>query len=94
VLRDQIKANLKKQGSTLPLSQINQLLILRNFTTLRLKGYWTIAASLEIARQWHEKDGTHFARKVRSLAQHYQLFEQLPQEKRGGARKGRTLLLD
>jgi hypothetical protein len=78
----------------LPLLQINQLLILRNFATLCLKGYQTIAASFEIARQWHEKDGTHFTRKVRSLARHYQLFEQLPQEKRGGVRKGRTLLLD
>jgi len=94
VLRDQIKVDLKKKGASLPLSKVNQLLILRNFATLRLKGYRTISASAEIARQWHEKDGTHFARKVRSLARHYQLFEQLPREKRGGARKGRTLLLD
>lgn len=93
VLRDQIKLDLKKKRD-LPLSKINQLLILRNFATLRLKGYHKIPVSLEIARQWHEKDGTHFARKVRSLARHYQLFEQLPRERRGGARKGRTLLLD
>ena len=39
VLRNQITTDLKKTGKTLPLSQINQLLILRNFATLRLKGY-------------------------------------------------------
>ena len=39
VLQDQIKADLKKNGSTLPLSKVNQLLILWNFATLRLKGY-------------------------------------------------------
>ena len=94
VLRNQITTDLKKTGKTLPLSQINQLLILRNFATLRLKGYRIIPASLEIARQWHEKDSTHFARKVRSLAHHYQLFKQLPQERRGGAKLSRTLLLD
>ena len=65
VLRDQIKADLKKNGPTLPLSKVNQLLILRNFATLRLKGYRIIPASMEIARQWHEKEGHHFARKVR-----------------------------
>jgi hypothetical protein len=93
-LRDQIKADLKKRGDTLPLSKVNQLLILRNFATLRLKGYRTIAASIEIAQQWHERDGTHFACKVCSLACHYQLFEQLPREKHGGVKKGCTLLLD
>ena len=39
VLRDQIKVDLKKKGAALPLSKVNQLLILRNFATLRLKGY-------------------------------------------------------
>jgi hypothetical protein len=86
--------DLKKKGVALPLSKVNQLLILHNFATLCLKGYHMISASAEIARQWHEKDGTHFAQNVQSLAHHYQLFEQLPREKRGRARKGRTLLLD
>jgi hypothetical protein len=34
--------------------------------------------------QWHKGKGTHFARWVRILACHYQLFEQLPDEKQGG----------
>ena len=51
VLRDQIKADLKKQSKTLPLSQVHQLLILSSFATLRLKGMSRISASLEIARQ-------------------------------------------
>jgi hypothetical protein len=69
------------------------LLILRNFATLRIKGYGRIAASKEISRQWHEGKGTHLARRVRVLAHHYQLFEQLPAEKRGGNR-GRSLFND
>jgi hypothetical protein len=80
-LRVFINNSLKNQGNTLPLSKVNQLLILCNFATLHLKGYRTITASLEITRQWHEKDGTHFAQKVQALACHYQLFEQLPREK-------------
>jgi hypothetical protein len=70
LLCDQIKKDLKAQHLTLPLSQINQLMILRNFATLRLKGHGRIAASLEIALQWHEKDepSTHFACRIRALA--------------------------
>lgn len=83
-LREQIKTDLAKNSKTLPLSRINQLLLIRNFATLRLKGVGRIDASLEIARQWHEGQGSHFARKVRALAHHYQVFEQLPLEKRGG----------
>lgn len=90
-LREQIKVDLKKKS--LPLSKVNQLLILRNFATLRLKGDGKIDASREIARQWHEGEGVHFARKVRTLARHYQLYEQLPIERRGSA-GGRSLLLD
>ena len=62
-LRAQIKEDLKKKARSLPLSQINQLMILRNFATLRLKGLGRIVASKEIARQWHDKlDGSsdHF----------------------------------
>jgi hypothetical protein len=95
-LRTQIKADLKKKHKSLPLSQINQLMILRNFANLRLKGYGRIEASFEIARQWHEKDGsnTHFARRIRALARHYQIFEQLPKERRGGYKNARSLLKD
>ncbi|KAJ7300705.1 hypothetical protein DFH08DRAFT_997826 [Mycena albidolilacea] len=93
-LRDQIKVELKKKSKVLPLSKINQLMIIRNFATLRLKGYRKIAASIEIAQQWHKSEGIYFAHKVRALALHYQIFKQLPVERRGGERKSRSLLLD
>jgi len=95
-LRTQIKKDLKKGHKSLPLSQINQLMILRNFATLRLKGYSRIDASFEIARQWQEKEGSniHFARRVRALARRYQIFEQLPRERRGGYKNARSLLKD
>ncbi|PBK80390.1 hypothetical protein ARMGADRAFT_1092278 [Armillaria gallica] len=73
----QIKKDLKKN---LQQTKYNQLLILRNFATLRIKGFKRIEASLNIARQWHEGEGCHFAHRVCTLAQHYQLFEQLPEE--------------
>jgi hypothetical protein len=95
-LRAQIKADLKKRHKSLALSQINQLMILRNFANLCLKGYGRIAASFEIAQQWHEKDdsNSHFARRIRTLARHYQIFEQLPKERRGGYKNARSLLKD
>jgi len=71
-LQEQVKDNLVKGAKTsLPLSCINQLMLIRSFATLRLKGLGCVEASLEIARQWHEGEGKHFARKVRALAQHY-----------------------
>jgi hypothetical protein len=96
-LRDQIKKDLTRNHASLPLSHINQLMILRNFATLRLKGHSRISASNQIAQQWHEKmDGSsiHFARRVRSLARHYQIFEQLPVERRGGGKNAQSLLRD
>jgi len=39
--------------------------------------------SKEIVRQWHEGTGIHFACQIRFLVQHYQLFEQVTEEKRG-----------
>jgi hypothetical protein len=94
-LRTQIKEDLKKMAKSLPLSQINQLLILRNFATLRLKGLGRIAASKEIALQWHDKlegSSDHFARRIRALARHYEIFEQLPKECRGGFKNSRSIL--
>ena len=94
-LRSQIKTDLKKKAKSLSLPHINQLLILQNFATLRLKGLGRIAASKEIARQWHDKlDGSsdHFARRIRALARHYQIFEQLPKERRGGIKNARSIL--
>jgi len=93
-LREQIKSDLtmahKNHDS---LSRINQFLILRNFATLRMKGIGRILASQEIARQWQDGAGVHFARQIRFLARHYQLFERLPASNRGGDR-GRSLLND
>lgn len=93
-LREQLKEDLTKGSKTLPLSQVNQLLLIRNFATLQLKGLGRIKASLEIARQWHEGQGLHFARKIRTLARHYQVFEQLPIEKRGGRANALSPLKD
>jgi hypothetical protein len=93
VLREQINSDLKKKQKTLTGKEVTQLLLIRNFATLRLKGHSRIAASIEIAHQWHENNTpTYFARRVCALARHYQLFEQLPQEKRGGTGKASSLL--
>ena len=78
-LQEQIKSDLAmahKQHE--PLSRINQFLILRNFATLQIKGIGCIVASQEVARQWQDGVGVHFARQVHFLARHYQLFEHLP----------------
>jgi len=69
-------------------------MILSNYATLRIKGRSRMNASMEIAAQWHDSEGIWFARKVRALAQHYQTFEQLPVERRGGYRNAQTLLKD
>lgn len=94
-LHEQIKKDLKNHKH-LPLSHINQLMILQNFATLRLKGASRMCASAEIAQQWHEGhgSGSWFARRVRSLARHYQIFERLPKENRGGSANSRSFLND
>ncbi|KAJ6544077.1 hypothetical protein B0H19DRAFT_1076244 [Mycena capillaripes] len=56
-VRTKIKADLKKKSNILPLSRINQLMIVCNFATLRIKGTSRIQAGDEIARQWHEGKG-------------------------------------
>jgi hypothetical protein len=43
-----------------PLSQLNQLMILANFATLQLKGVSRIQASIEIVRQWHAGEAIVF----------------------------------
>jgi hypothetical protein len=93
-LREQLKGDIidaHRKGARL--TTINQLLLLHNFATLRIKGIGRIAASQEIARQWHEGEGTHFARRVRILARHYQIYEQLPTQSWGGYR-GYSILND
>jgi len=94
-LREQIKNDLAKKYKSLPLSQVNQLMILRNFATLRLRGLGRIEASKEITRQFHQKlEGSsgHFACRIWSLACHHQIFEQLPRERRGGIKNAHSIL--
>ncbi|KAF8227164.1 hypothetical protein L208DRAFT_1405913 [Tricholoma matsutake] len=74
-LQKQIKDHLKKNSKTLPLSRLNQLLIISNFATLCLKGISQTQA-------------------IRALARHYQIFEALPIEKRGGSGNSRSWLYD
>jgi hypothetical protein len=84
-LREQLKSDLREghKKHKAP-THLNKLTIIRNFATLRIKGVKRMAASEEIARQFHEGVGGHFARQICVLARHYQLFEQLPEERRGG----------
>ena len=93
-LRKQVKNDLKKNGKKMSVSKINQLMIISNFATLRLKGSSRIQASEEIAKQWHEGTGKWFAHKVRALMRHYQTFEQLPIESRGGFKNSWSFLKD
>jgi hypothetical protein len=91
-LCEQIKDNLLRAYRENKMrTQANQLTILRNFATLCIKQLGHINASKEIAQQWHEGEGVHFAHWIHFLACHYQLFEQLPIEKQGGNR-GHSLL--
>jgi hypothetical protein len=60
-LREQIKDDIvNAHKKCARLTTINQLLLLRNFSTLWIKGVGRMAASKEIAQQWHEGEGTHF----------------------------------
>jgi hypothetical protein len=93
-LREDMKGRLHKGKQMLPLSQINQYLIIQNFATLRIKGLSRITASNEIAQQWHEGEGIYFAHRVHAPVCHYQVFEQLPKEMHGGAQWARSLLYD
>jgi len=93
-LREQLKSDMvegykKNESPTI----LNKLTILQNFTTLCIKGVRHITTSEEIAQQFHEGMGHHFTHQIRALTQHYQLFEQLPEEKRGGT-GGQSLLKD
>jgi hypothetical protein len=93
-LREQIKDDLHRgHKKHAPHAHTNQLTILRNFAMLCIKGKGRISASEAIAQQFHEGAGVHFARRIRFLACHYQMFEQLPDENQGGDR-GRSLLDD
>ena len=60
-LREQINDDLRNTKN-LPQRHINQLLIICNFTTLCLKRFSCIEASVEIAQQWHKSEGIYFLR--------------------------------
>jgi hypothetical protein len=61
-LQEQIKSDLAKLESIgLTQSQENQLLILRSFANLHLRGKGQISASLEIAKHWRDEGGMYFA---------------------------------
>jgi hypothetical protein len=98
-IRAEVDKQLKTQFKTLARTEVNQLIILRSFATLLMRGVKRIDASLRVAEQWRDGAGTHFARRVRALARHYQLLGKLLTENRGGARsggrcRGTSLLLD
>lgn len=67
-LQEQIKEDLKKGKKKLPMSNLNQLIVLYNFATLRIKGYGCMAASTEIAQQWSEAEGVHLSHQLGALA--------------------------
>ncbi|KAF9503439.1 hypothetical protein BS47DRAFT_1374479 [Hydnum rufescens UP504] len=84
----------EKKARCLPYSQLNQYQLLRSFATLRIKGLGRIAASIHIAQSKHTGDGVWFARRIRMLSRHFQKYEHLPIESRGGRRKGSCQLED
>ena len=84
-LQEQVKEDLwRAKNQNAMLTQINQLIVLHNFATLRLKGLKHIITSKQITKQWHEGRGIYFACQIWELACHYQRFEQLPPEEQGG----------
>lgn len=74
--------------------QLNQYQLLRQFATLRIKGWKRISASIHLAQSHHDGDGVYFASRVRTLARYFQKHGELPPERRGGYRKGTCYLDD
>ncbi|KAJ7210488.1 hypothetical protein GGX14DRAFT_625775 [Mycena pura] len=91
-LREKIQMDIKKGQKTLPLSRLNALMVLLNFSTLLTKGYGRIEASRLVATSWHKKEGVWFTRRIGDWARHYEIFETLPAERRGGKRVRRSFL--
>ncbi|KAJ7715735.1 hypothetical protein B0H16DRAFT_1477153 [Mycena metata] len=84
-IRDLVDKKLRAaKKSHTPLAQVNQLLIIRNFATLSLKGFGCIQASVEIARQWHKDKGVHFARRVRAFSSAILKIFKISPERREG----------
>src|SRR6266481_6282601 len=93
-LHADVMKQLNNESKILPLSKLNQLMIISCFATLQLKGYSCTQSSIEVAQQWHEGGGNWFSLRVRALARHYQVFKRLPVERRGGAGNTRSWLHD
>ncbi|KAF9510740.1 hypothetical protein BS47DRAFT_1487299 [Hydnum rufescens UP504] len=74
--------------------KLNQYQLLHSFATLRIKGLGRIAASIHIALSQHKGEGAWFARRICALARHFEKYEQLPIECRGGRCKGSCHLDD
>jgi hypothetical protein len=70
------------------------LQLIQNFSTLQIKGFKKISASIHLAQSHHDGDSVYFVRHVRALARHYQIYEQLPIKRCGGKRKGACYLDD
>ncbi|KAJ7819430.1 hypothetical protein B0H13DRAFT_2378379 [Mycena leptocephala] len=64
-LHKKIQMDIKKGRKTLPLSRLNALMVLLNFSTLVIKGYGLIEASRLVATSWHKKEGVWFTRRIR-----------------------------
>jgi hypothetical protein len=62
-LHKQIKEDLVKEHGTNK-KCMNQLTILRNFTTLHIKELRHIAISEDIMWQWHKGTGVHFTHRI------------------------------
>ncbi|KAF9510731.1 hypothetical protein BS47DRAFT_1364327 [Hydnum rufescens UP504] len=95
-LRNEIDKVLDKEKKVchLPYSQLNQYQLLHSFATLQIKGLGRIAASIHIALSQHKGEGAWFARRICALACHFEKYEQLPIECRGGRHKGSCHLDD
>src|SRR6266851_476293 len=85
-LREQLKLEwLEGQKKNERPTHLNKLTILQNFAMLHIKGVRCIATSKEITWVWQDGMGAYFTHQIQFLTQHYQLFEQLPEERQGGA---------
>jgi hypothetical protein len=91
ILREKLQKTIKERHKTLPLTHLNQLIILSDFATLCLKGHTRTAASLMISEQWKTSSGYWMARHIHYLARFYQQFETLP-ENHGGRWMARSFL--
>lgn len=77
-IQAEITEKIKRDSKIMPVSSLNKYYIIMCFGTLSIKGLSQMKASEEVARQWHEKEGIHFAHRVWALVRHYQIFTMNP----------------